>query len=108
MTNATAERGANPAPDADRRIPVAVQLDLRRTLALHLRGHGDPAMRFEVSGTCWRPPRTPHGPATLLLELVDAGSALRARGWGPGAACALERVAALVGLDDDPAALVPR
>src|SRR3954469_11816194 len=106
MTNAAAEHDAHPAPDAERRIPVTVPLDLRRTLALHLRGHGDPAMRFEVSGTCWRATRTPQGPVTLLLELLDAGSALRTRAWGPGAAWALDRVPALVGLDDDPAALV--
>jgi 3-methyladenine DNA glycosylase/8-oxoguanine DNA glycosylase len=108
MTNAVAERRANPPPDAERRIPVAVPVDLRRTLALHLRGRGDPAMRFEVSGSCWRASRTPDGPVTLLLELVDGGVAIRTRAWGPGATWALDGAPALLGLDDEPAALVPR
>ena len=43
---------------------------------------------------------------TLLVELRD-GTA-RARAWGPGAAWALARLEALLGLDDDPGALVPR
>src|SRR4051794_2977569 len=108
MTNTAAQRHGHGEPDGERRIPVTVPLDLRRTLALHLRGRGDPALRFEVSGTCWRATRTPEGPVTLLLELVDRGGVLRARAWGPGATWALDRAEALVGLDDDPAALVPR
>jgi 3-methyladenine DNA glycosylase/8-oxoguanine DNA glycosylase len=108
MTNAAAERGAGAAPDGERRIPVTVPLDLRRTLALHLRGRGDPAMRFEVSGTCWRATRTPEGAVTLLVELVERGAAVRARAWGPGTTWALDRVGALLGLDDDPGALVAR
>src|SRR4051794_2692405 len=109
----------NTSPDAERRIPLTVPLDLRRTLGVHLRGRADPALRFEVSGSCWRATRTPDGPVTLLLELgrratvVDAddagqGRVVRARAWGPGAGWALVHVEALVGLDDDPAALVPR
>jgi 3-methyladenine DNA glycosylase/8-oxoguanine DNA glycosylase len=105
-------------PDGERRIVLQVPLDLRSTLALHLRGRGDPAMRFEVSGTCWRATRTPEGPVTLLVELArnDArdgaeptgGRVVRARAWGAGSTWALDRVAALLGLDDDPEALVPR
>src|SRR4051812_12100323 len=92
-------------------MPLTVPLDLRRTLGIHLRGRGDPAMRFEVSGTCWRATRTPEGPVTLLVELVAAeggGRCVRGRAWGPGAGWALERLDGFVGLDDDPVALVPR
>ncbi len=110
------------APDGERRIPVTLPLDLRRTLGIHLRGRGDPTMRFEVSGTCWRATRTPEGAVTLLVELVGAspdaggapnggphaGTCLRGRAWGPGSAWALDRLGAFAGLDDDPAALVPR
>ena len=96
----------SPAPDAERSVPVDVPLDLRRTLGIHGRGAGDPTLRFEVSGSTWRATRTPDGPVTLLVEL--SGGIARARAWGPGAAWALERLEALLGLDDDPGALVPQ
>jgi 3-methyladenine DNA glycosylase/8-oxoguanine DNA glycosylase len=96
----------SPAPDAERSVTVGVPLDLRRTLGIHGRGAGDPTLRFEVSGSTWRASRTPDGPVTLLVELRD-GTA-RARAWGPGAAWAVARMEALLGLDDDPGALVPQ
>jgi 3-methyladenine DNA glycosylase/8-oxoguanine DNA glycosylase len=95
-----------PTPDAERSVPVDVPLDLRRTLGIHGRGAGDPTLRFEVSGSTWRATRTPDGPATLLVELSD--SSARARAWGPGAAWVLDHLEALLGLDDDPGALVPQ
>ena len=88
-------------PDAQRSVAVDVPLDLRRTLGIHGRGAADPTLRFEVSGSTWRASRTPDGPVTLLVEL-RAGSA-QARAWGPGAAWALARLEAFLGLDDDPA-----
>jgi 3-methyladenine DNA glycosylase/8-oxoguanine DNA glycosylase len=96
---------AAPAPDGERRIAVRGALDLRRTLGIHRRGSGDPALRFEVSGSAWRASRTPEGPVTLLVERT--GDAIRVRGWGPGTAWALAQVDALVGLHDDPATLTP-
>ncbi len=93
-------------PDAERSVAVEVPLDLRRTLGIHGRGTADPTLRFEVSGTTWRASRTPDGPVTLLVEL-RAGS-VRARAWGPGAAWALARLEAFLGLDDDPDALAPQ
>ena len=100
------ERRPAPAPDAERSVPVDVPLDLRRTLGIHGRGTADPALRFEASGSAWRTSRTPHGPVTMLVEL--RGGTTRGRAWGPGAAWALGRLEALLGLDDDPGALVPR
>ena len=98
--------GRAPAPDAERLLEHDAVLDLRRTLGIHLRGRGDPQMRFEISGTTWRATRTPEGPVTLLIE-ARAG-VVRGRAWGPGSEFALLRLEQLVGLDDDPAALVPR
>ena len=95
-----------PVPDGERRLEVDVPLDLRRTLGIHRRGTGDPAMRVEVSGSTWRATRTPGGPVTLLVEASDG--TVRARAWGPGSAWALARIEGLLGLDDDPSALVPR
>jgi 3-methyladenine DNA glycosylase/8-oxoguanine DNA glycosylase len=95
------------APE-ERVIELTGPLDLRLTLGLHGRGRFDPALRFEASGSAWRATRTPVGPATLLVEVVEAGSRVRARAWGPGAGVALASLDALLGLDDDPSALVPR
>ncbi len=97
-----------PAPLPDRETTQLIDgpLDLRLTLGVHARGGRDPALRFEVSGSAWRASRTPDGPVTLLVE--RHGSAVRARAWGPGSEWALERLGALLGADDDPAALVPR
>ena len=100
------ERRPTPAPDAERIVAVDVPLDLRRTLGIHGRGTADPALRFEASGSTWRVSRTPDGPVTMLVELREG--TVRGRAWGPGAAFALSRLEALLGLDDDPAALVPR
>ena len=98
--------GRRPPPDGERRFPVIGRLDLRLTLGIHQRGRGDPALRFEVSGSAWRASRTPAGPVTLLLEQVDGS--VRVRAWGPGTAWALAQADQLIGLDDDPASLVAR
>lgn len=95
-------------PDGERLVALPGPLDLRLTVGIHSRGRGDPAMRFEASGSAWRATRTPDGPATLFVELVDAGASARARAWGAGAAAALAGLTGFLGLDDDPAALVPR
>lgn len=106
-TDETGEADAMP-PAGERVVALREPLDLRLTLGLHARGRGDPAMRFETSGSVWRATRTPDGPATLFVELVDAGASARARAWGRGAAAVLVGLEGLLGLDDDPAALVPR
>jgi 3-methyladenine DNA glycosylase/8-oxoguanine DNA glycosylase len=97
---------ATPAPDGERQLAVEGALDLRRTLGIHRRGTGDPAMRVEVSGSTWRATRTPDGPVTLLVEHREG--MVRARAWGPGADRALAGLEGLLGLDDDPSVLVPR
>jgi 3-methyladenine DNA glycosylase/8-oxoguanine DNA glycosylase len=95
-----------PTPDHETLLPIDGPLDLRLTLGIHARGGRDPALRFEVSGSAWRASRTPDGPVTLLVERREDG--MRARAWGPGTEWALGRLGALLGADDDPAALVPR
>lgn len=101
-TSATASDGP-----LERLVHLDAPLDLRLTLGLHGRGASHPALRFEASGSAWRTTRMPDGPATLLLE-ITGGTAVRARGWGPGAGQALDGLEALLGLDDDPSVLVPR
>jgi 3-methyladenine DNA glycosylase/8-oxoguanine DNA glycosylase len=92
--------------DAETFVAIEGPLDLPRTLALHGRGAGDPALRIEASGAVWRTTRTAAGPATLFLQSVAGG--VRVRAWGPGATAAIDDSAALVGAHDDPDVLVPR
>ena len=40
-------------------------IDLRLTLAVHLRGFGDPSLRFVGSREVWRATRTVDGAATV-------------------------------------------
>jgi 3-methyladenine DNA glycosylase/8-oxoguanine DNA glycosylase len=88
-----------------RTLPLRVPLDLVLTLRPYLRGRGDPTMQLARAGAR-RATRTPDGPAAIAIE-VDAGR-VRAEAWGPGADRALADLPGLLGLDDDPAALVPR
>ena len=97
---------AAPAPDAELALPADGPLDLRLTLGIHRRGTGDPALRFEASGSTWRATRTPDGPVTLLVQRTRDG--VRARAWGPGSAWAIDQVGGLLGLDDDATTLVAR
>lgn len=97
-----------PKADVDVEVPVAVPLDVRVTLGIHRRGTGDPTMRLEPDGRAWRATRTPEGAATTLITRLPGGTGVRVRAWGPGAAWAAAAVPALLGLHDDPAALVPR
>ncbi|TKJ16706.1 DNA-3-methyladenine glycosylase 2 family protein [Blastococcus sp. CCUG 61487] len=72
-------------------------LDLRRALAPHLRGTGDPTMRISAEGI-WRTTTTPDGPATLLVRLAAGRVAVSA--WGPGAEHAGAAVPRALGADD--------
>jgi 3-methyladenine DNA glycosylase/8-oxoguanine DNA glycosylase len=94
-----------PTPDASVELPLPMPFSLRATLGVHARGNRDPSMRFEVSGSTWRATRTPDGPVTLLLEARDGS--VRVRAWGPGSAWAIAGLDGLLGLDDEPAALLP-
>ena len=85
-------------------IPLTVPLDLRLTIGLHARGPGDPAMRVGRTSAV-RATRTPDGPASVAIEI--GGGAVRAEAFGPGAERALDGLPGLLGLDDDPSALVP-
>ncbi len=87
-----------------RSVPVDGPLDLRRTLAIHQRGSGDPTMRL-VGGRLVRATRTPDGPATIAI--AQTGVAIEAEAWGPGADRLLEALPALVGIGEDRAGFEP-
>jgi 3-methyladenine DNA glycosylase/8-oxoguanine DNA glycosylase len=73
-------------------------VDLRRTLAVHLRGSGDPTMRL-AAGHVVRATRTAEGPGTI--QLVQHGDRIAVESWGPGAEQLLAAAPGLIGLDDD-------
>jgi 3-methyladenine DNA glycosylase/8-oxoguanine DNA glycosylase len=78
-----------------RELDLDAPLDLRRTLAVHLRAVGHVV----------RATRTVDGPATI--ELVQHGARISVETWGPGAERLLAAAPALVGLDDDRAGFEP-
>ena len=75
-------------------VPIEGPLDLRRTLRP---SHG----RFADDGW-WLPARTPLGPGSLRLRRTK--TELVGDAWGEGSAWLLERMDAIAGLHDDPAA----
>jgi 3-methyladenine DNA glycosylase/8-oxoguanine DNA glycosylase len=94
----------------DWRAPFGV--DIALTLAVHRRGPGDPALRFDACGALWRTSLTPAGPATLRLATTgrpaQPGTCIEATAWGEGARWLLARVPDLLGARDEPAALSPQ
>jgi 3-methyladenine DNA glycosylase/8-oxoguanine DNA glycosylase len=85
-------------------IRLPTPIDVATALRPLLRGSGDPTMRFEPGAVIRRATRTPHGPATVALELRR--DVVRVTAWGPGAEHAIEGVPALIGLLDDPSPFV--
>jgi 3-methyladenine DNA glycosylase/8-oxoguanine DNA glycosylase len=107
-TNVSKQRRSGHArltPMPRRSLDLDAPIDLRLTLAVHLRGNGDPTIRL-APGHVVRATRTADGPATL--ELVARGARLEAEAWGLGAERILDNVPALAGLDDDQVGFVPR
>jgi 3-methyladenine DNA glycosylase/8-oxoguanine DNA glycosylase len=80
-------------------------VDLRLTLGQLRTGFDDPTIRLDQDGV-WLARVTSTGPATLRLARDD--EAILADAWGPGAEEAMTAVPGLAGLEDDPAALIPR
>ncbi|GAA2623653.1 DNA-3-methyladenine glycosylase 2 family protein [Actinomadura fulvescens] len=80
-------------------------VDVRRALAPHRRGHGDPAFQIDRDGTIRRASFTPDGPGTLALR--DSGAVIHAAAWGPGAAWLLDGLPDLLGARDTPEDFVP-
>ncbi|HVS13348.1 MAG TPA: DNA-3-methyladenine glycosylase 2 family protein [Thermoanaerobaculia bacterium] len=79
-----------------RRVPLFVPLDAVRTLASK-QVLADPGLRCAGREIAYAT-RTPDGPATVVIAQRE--SALDVEAWGPGADLLLERLPALVGLED--------
>jgi 3-methyladenine DNA glycosylase/8-oxoguanine DNA glycosylase len=95
-----------PAEPIRKTLHLPFDVDLGLTLGALWAGPGDARLRI-VNGGALRATRTPAGPATLRL-MPRSGSTFELEGWGPGAECALDGAADLLGAADDPAALTPR
>ena len=62
-------------------------------------GSRDPAYRRTDDGAVWRTMRTPEGPATQRLLVVEGE--VESHAWGDGAVWATERLPRILGADDD-------
>ncbi|WP_432128769.1 DNA-3-methyladenine glycosylase family protein [Streptomyces sp. bgisy082] len=93
-------------PPRTRSLPLPPGTDLGLTLGPLRRGPADPAYRAARDGSFWRACRTPEGPGTLRVTARDGVA--EAQAWGEGAAWLLDRLPALLGAEDDPAAFTPR
>ena len=77
-------------------------MDLAGVLAPLRRGRGDPTWRLVGDGgAVWRACTTADGAATMRLHRRGDGTVVAAA-WGPGTACVLDGLPALLGADDDP------
>lgn len=81
-----------------RRFTTRRPVNLDDTLGPLLRGSHDPCVRVRA-GAWWLSRRTPEGPGTLRLHVVDG--ALEATAWGPGASWCVEQAPELLGDQDD-------
>lgn len=75
-------------------------LDVQATLSEHQRGRYDPVQRVDAHGAVWRTCRTPEGPATARIAVVDG--AVTAAAWGPGAQWLLDTLPDWLGAADRP------
>ena len=99
-------RPAEPAGLAASYRP-STPVDLVGTLAHLAHGRYDPTARRTADGALWRTTLAASGPATC--RLIQVGPLrVDARGWGPGAAEALDGLPDLLGARDDPESFDPR
>jgi 3-methyladenine DNA glycosylase/8-oxoguanine DNA glycosylase len=80
-------------------------LSIHSVLAVHRRGHADPAFQVSADGAVWRTCLTPDGPGTL--RVAPGPQTAAAAAWGPGARWLLGQLPELLGACDDPASFAP-
>jgi 3-methyladenine DNA glycosylase/8-oxoguanine DNA glycosylase len=92
--------------DVVRTVTADRPIDLASTLAPLRRGAGDPCHTTTRDGAHWRASRLPTGPVTY--RLTQAGPcAVTAQAWGPGAAEFVDRLPAMLCLNEDVADFAP-
>ncbi|UXA07383.1 DNA-3-methyladenine glycosylase 2 family protein [Mycobacterium sp. SMC-2] len=77
------------------------------TLAPLRRGFGDPCFQVSGDGTIWRTSLLPSGPVAARISRAAANAA-HCVAWGSGAPEFVERLPALLGLEDDASGFAPR
>ena len=92
-----------PPPVVDEVVRLGFVVDPVLTLGELRHGSRDPLVRFE-RGVVWRASREVDGAATTRIAAAPSG--WRVMAWGPGARSAAEAVPRLLGVDDDPDALM--
>lgn len=85
--------------DAVREWRPGFALDLAGVLAPLRRGRGDPTYATSPGGAVWRTGTSPDGAVTTVVHRRSDGTVVM-RAWGPGAAWALDGLAALLGDGD--------
>ncbi|WP_442790353.1 DNA-3-methyladenine glycosylase family protein [Nocardia sp. CDC153] len=80
--------------------------DLAATISPLRRGFGDPCHRQTPDGSHWHASRMPSGEVTYRLRQSER-AAVEARAWGPGAEEFLERLPAMLCLDEDVSDFAP-
>ncbi|MGW4248209.1 DNA-3-methyladenine glycosylase family protein [Nocardia sp. NPDC004722] len=97
---------APPAPTSaasgarNRTVSSERPIDLAATVSPLRRGFGDPCHRETPDGAHWHASRMPSGEVTFRLRQADRHS-VEARAWGAGAEEFLERLPAMLCLDED-------
>jgi 3-methyladenine DNA glycosylase/8-oxoguanine DNA glycosylase len=84
-------------------------MDLRAVLGPLVRGSGDPTTRVEQAAAI-RASVTPDGPAAIEIRVAggtEGEAEIRGWAWGPGGPWLLDRLPALLGLDDDDSGFDP-
>jgi 3-methyladenine DNA glycosylase/8-oxoguanine DNA glycosylase len=76
------------------------------TLAPLRRGPGDPCFQHPGDGTTWRTSLQPSGPVAARLHRT-APNAVHCQAWGDGAEEFVDRLPALLGIEDDSSDFVP-
>lgn len=77
------------------------------TLGPLRRGAGDPCFQVLGDGTMWRTSRLPTGPVAARIRR-SAPNAVDCAAWGDGAEEFLDRLPALLGVDDDASGFAPQ
>lgn len=81
-------------------------LDLAATISPLRRGFGDPCHRQTPDGSHWHASRMPTGEVTYRLRQLDRHT-VDARAWGPGGEEFLDRLPAMLCLDEDVSDFAP-
>ena len=97
---------ARAAPHATRTLPCPEPLDIGLTFGPVAHALGWASSRI-VGDAWWHTMNTPEGAVSLYTRVDRGGAAVTIEAWGTGCSWAVDRAAAITGVDDTPSAFVP-